>query len=73
MNDEYDELIINKYIKTMLKMCLLYKTKICTCYSSVLNSTYVHVSFQQFVMVGKIKEKELCCVIYLGINRYIFQ
>ena len=38
MNDEYDELIINKYIKT-------------------LQVAYVHVSFQQFVMVGKNKGK----------------
>ena len=45
MNDDYDELIINKYIKTI-------------------QVTYVHVSFQQFVMVGKINEKELCCVIF---------
>ena len=25
----------------MLKMCLLYKTKFCTCYSSVLNNRYI--------------------------------
>ena len=47
MNEEHDEEIINKYIKTM-QITYMY---------------YVHVNFQQYAMVGKNKEKELCCVI----------